>query len=41
MNRLREELIRFNGWFTKHAEKYFVKEYETPSQEYIEHARTI
>ncbi|KAK5661452.1 hypothetical protein OQA88_11353 [Cercophora sp. LCS_1] len=41
VNRLREELMKFNTWFTKHAEKYFVREYETPTQEYIDQARTI
>ncbi|RDW75567.1 hypothetical protein BP5796_06388 [Coleophoma crateriformis] len=39
VNRLREELSKLTNWLSKHATKYFVKEYETPSQDYIEKAR--
>ncbi|KAH8907192.1 MRG-domain-containing protein [Coniochaeta sp. PMI_546] len=39
VNRLREELLKFSGWLSKHGIKYFVNEYETPDAEYIEKAR--
>lgn len=41
VNRLREELIKFTGWFSRHTTKYFVSEYETPSQEYVDQARSV
>ncbi|KAK4454931.1 MRG-domain-containing protein [Podospora aff. communis PSN243] len=41
VNRLREELTMFANWFGRHAAKYFVSEYETPGQEYIEQARSV
>lgn len=37
--RLREELIKFSNWLSKHGTKFFVTEYETPDTEYIEKAR--
>ncbi len=40
VNRLREELMKFTTWFGRHAVKYFVSEYETPNQEYIDQARS-
>lgn len=39
VNRLRDELTKFTGWLAKHSVKYFVAEYETPGQEYIDNAR--
>ena len=39
VNRLREELLKMTNWLAKNATTYFVKEYETPSQSYIEKAR--
>ncbi|TVY43938.1 Chromatin modification-related protein [Lachnellula subtilissima] len=39
VNRLREELIKLTTWLGKNAEKYFVKEYETPGADYVEKAR--
>ncbi|KAI9739407.1 MAG: Esa1p-associated factor [Claussenomyces sp. TS43310] len=39
VNRLREELAKLTNWLGKHATEYFVSEYETPSQSYIEKAR--
>ena len=39
VNRLREELIKVTTWLGKNAEKYFVKEYETPGADYVEKAR--
>ena len=39
VNRLREELLKMTNWLGKNATKYFVSEYETPSQSYIEKAR--
>jgi len=41
VNRLREELTKFTNWFGRHATNYFVSEYETPGQEYIEQARSV
>lgn len=41
VNRLREELIKFTNWFSRHTTKYFVSEYETPSQEYVDQARSV
>ncbi|KAM0249095.1 hypothetical protein ACHAP5_003035 [Fusarium lateritium] len=40
VSRLREEIGKFNGWLGRNAETYFVNEYETPSQEYIDKARS-
>jgi mortality factor 4-like protein 1 len=39
VNRLREELTKLTAWLGKHATRYFVSEYETPSQEYVDRAR--
>ncbi|KAK0706374.1 MRG-domain-containing protein [Lasiosphaeria miniovina] len=39
VNRLREELMKFTRWFGNNTVKYFVNEYETPSQEYVDQAR--
>lgn len=39
VNRLREELLKFSNWLSKHGIKYFVSEYEAPDAEYIEKAR--
>ncbi|KAG9232184.1 MRG-domain-containing protein [Amylocarpus encephaloides] len=41
VNRLREELSKMTNWLGRNAEKYFVKEYETPSQEYVDKARSV
>ena len=41
VNRLREELSKLTVWLGKNAVKYFVSEYETPSQDYIEKARGV
>ncbi|KAK4162185.1 MRG-domain-containing protein [Cladorrhinum sp. PSN259] len=38
-NRLRDEIQKFTDWFSRHVTKYFVREYETPGQEYLEKAR--
>jgi mortality factor 4-like protein 1 len=40
VNRLREELMKFANWFSRHVAKYFVPEYETPGPDYIEKARS-
>ena len=40
VNRLRDELIKFTSWFSKHATRYFISEYETPSAEYTDKARS-
>jgi hypothetical protein len=37
--RLREEIVKFTQWLGRNAEKYFVKEYHTPSSEYIEKSK--
>ncbi|KAL0940353.1 uncharacterized protein CTRU02_203116 [Colletotrichum truncatum] len=39
VSRLREELSKLTVWLGKNAKNYFVSEYETPSQEYIDKAR--
>ena len=39
VNRLREELLKMTNWLAKNHATYFVNEYETPSQSYIEKAR--
>ncbi|CAI4217218.1 unnamed protein product [Parascedosporium putredinis] len=36
VSRLRDELLKFTTWLGKNSSKYFVSEYETPSQEYVE-----
>jgi mortality factor 4-like protein 1 len=41
VNRLREELSKMTNWLGKNAIKYFVSEYETPSQDYVEKARGV
>ncbi|KAM0325304.1 hypothetical protein ACHAQA_007289 [Verticillium albo-atrum] len=41
VSRLREEISKFTVWLGKNAAKYFVSEYETPAQEYIDRARNI
>jgi mortality factor 4-like protein 1 len=39
VNRLREEITKVMNWIARHATTYFVSEYETPSQAYIDQAR--
>lgn len=39
VNRLREELVKFTNWFSRHVTAYFVSEYETPGADYTEKAR--
>lgn len=39
-NRLREELTKLTIWIGRNVTKYFVSEYETPSPEYVEKARS-
>ncbi|KAF4584393.1 hypothetical protein GQ602_005766 [Ophiocordyceps camponoti-floridani] len=41
VSRLREEVGKFTVWLSRNCETYFVSEYETPSQEYIDKARTF
>jgi mortality factor 4-like protein 1 len=36
VNRLREELLKFISWFSRHGVKYFVSQYETPDAAYVE-----
>lgn len=39
VSRLREEMTKFSNWLSKHADDYFVRQYEDPGAEYIEKAR--
>jgi mortality factor 4-like protein 1 len=41
VSRLREEIGKFTNWLGKNCETYFVSEYETPSQEYVDKARSF
>jgi len=41
VSRLREEIGKFTIWLGKEAKTYFVSEYETPSQEYVDTARSF
>ena len=41
VSRLREEIGKFTVWLGRNCEIYFVSEYETPSQEYIDKARSF
>lgn len=41
VSRLREEIGKFTVWLSRNCETYFVSEYETPSQEYIDKARSF
>lgn len=41
VSRPREEIGKFNVWLGRNCETYFVNEYETPSQEYIDKARSF
>lgn len=38
-NKLRDELIIFGSWLAKNTAKYFVSEYTSPTQEYVDRAR--
>ncbi|KAK4228317.1 MRG-domain-containing protein [Podospora fimiseda] len=38
-NRLRDEVQKFTDWLARNVTKYFVSEYETPGQEYLDLAR--
>lgn len=38
-NKLRDELAHFTIWLGKNVTKYFVNEYSTPTQEYVERTR--
>ena len=39
--RLREELSKLTNWLGRNIETYFVSEYETPGQDYVEKARGV
>lgn len=41
VSRLREEIGKFNMWLGRNSQTYFVSEYESPSQEYIDKARSF
>lgn len=41
VSRLREEIGKFTIWLGKEAKTYFVSEYESPSQEYVDTARSF
>ncbi|KYK55306.1 hypothetical protein DCS_07269 [Drechmeria coniospora] len=41
VSRLREEIGKFTVWLSRNCEVYFVSQYETPSQEYIDKARSF
>jgi mortality factor 4-like protein 1 len=41
VGRLKEEIGKFTVWLGRNSETYFVSEYETPSQEYIDKARSV
>ncbi|KAM0426930.1 hypothetical protein ACHAPT_007828 [Fusarium lateritium] len=41
VSRLREEIGKFNVWLARNCDNYFVSEYETPSQDYIDKARSF
>ncbi|OTA95192.1 hypothetical protein M434DRAFT_394086 [Hypoxylon sp. CO27-5] len=39
VNRLREELVKFCTWLSRHTTDYFVSHYESPPQDYIQKAK--
>lgn len=39
INRLREEMAKFLQWLSRNTKTYFLAEYETPGQEYLEKTR--
>lgn len=41
VSRLREEIGKFSVWLSRNCEHFFVSDYETPSQEYIDKARSF
>ncbi|KAI5467049.1 MRG-domain-containing protein [Mariannaea sp. PMI_226] len=41
VGRLKEEIGKFTSWLSKNCETYFVSEYETPSQDYVDKARSV
>ncbi|KAM5362995.1 hypothetical protein ACJZ2D_012269 [Fusarium nematophilum] len=41
VTRLREEIGKFTVWLGRNCETYFANEYETPSQDYIDKARSF
>ncbi|KAH9893838.1 MRG-domain-containing protein [Xylariomycetidae sp. FL2044] len=40
-NRLREEMLKLSIWLARNATKYFVSEYETPTNDYIAQFREV
>jgi mortality factor 4-like protein 1 len=40
-SRLREEMNKFTRWLSNHSQDYFLPDYETPSQEYIDKAKSF
>ena len=41
VSRLREEIGKFTMWLGRNCQTYFVSEYENPTQEYIDKARSF
>jgi mortality factor 4-like protein 1 len=41
VNRLREELTIFTHWLGRSAHEFLVREYEVPSAQYVEVARSV
>lgn len=39
VNRLREEMMKVTAWIGRNAATYFVPEYETPGQDYVNQVR--
>ena len=39
VNRLRDEIVKFIHWLGRNVTRYFVSEYESPTQEYINQVR--
>ncbi len=41
VSRLREEIGKFTMWLGRNSKTYFASQYESPSQEYIDKARSF
>ncbi len=41
VSRLREEIGKFTMWLCRNSKTYFASQYESPSQEYIDKARSF
>ncbi len=41
VSRLREELAKLAQWLSRNGTRFFAKEYESPSREYLQNAKGL